>query len=405
VTALGVYGQLFKVPGAAAFCVAGLVARSGGSMMGIGMVLMVEAQYDSYALAGAVAAANAVSWALGAAGISNLVDRFGQRRVMLPAAIISAGSLAGLVVLGSVRAPAWTLFPATIVAGLFAGAPGAMVRSRWNHVLRDARKLHTAFSLESTLDELTFVIGPVAATLLATQVAPAAGLVAPVVLGAGGAVWFYSLRATEPPVGRVAAQRHAEKALLMLPGVAAVALVTVMVGWLFGATDVAVVAATEAWGNQGLSGPVLAAVSLGSAIGGLGYGTRNWVSSTVRRWVVVLALLAAATALLPFAHGALFLAFGGFAAGFTIAPTLVNLNTLIQSLVPAGRLTEGLAWVSCSLGIGVSVGSVLAGQLIESVSYRAGFVTVAAAGAVATVIALFSARPVARAQRGAALRL
>ncbi|MDR2348301.1 MAG: hypothetical protein LBD90_06775 [Bifidobacteriaceae bacterium] len=396
------YTELFKIPGATAFCVAGLVTRSGGSMMGIGLVLMVSAQYGSYALAGGVAAANSVAWAVGAAAISSLVDRHGQRRVMLPAALVSAGSLAALVVLGSVSAPVWTLFPASVVCGGTAGAPGALVRSRWNHVLKDARKLHTAFSLESTLDELTFVVGPVAATLLATQVAPAAGLVAPIILMVAGSFWFYSLTATEPPVaGASRASREPGSAglLLAMPGIATLAAVTVMVGWLFGATDVTVVAATEAWGDKGDAGLVLATVSLGSALGGLGYGSRHWVSSPVRRWVIVLVALTCCTVMMPLARDAWFLAAGGFAAGFTIAPTLINLNTLMQSLAPPARMTEGLAWISCSLGIGVSLGSTLAGQLIDRVSHTAGFVTVVAAGAVASALALISARSVARALR------
>ncbi|MDR2348225.1 MAG: hypothetical protein LBD90_06380 [Bifidobacteriaceae bacterium] len=395
------YAELLKIPGAAAFSAAGLIARSGGSMMGIGLVLMVAAQYDSYSLAGAVAAANAVAWAAGSAGISNLVDRFGQRRVMLPSAMVSAFALAVLVVLGTVRAPVWTLFPAAVIAGAAAGAPGAMVRARWHHVLRDSQKLHTAFSLESTLDELTFVVGPVTATFLATEVAPSAGLVAPVLLSVGGSLWFYSMRATEPPVARSASPDGGpavhDGLLLLMPGVAAVAAVTVMVGWLFGATDVTVVAATEAWGNQSLAGIVLGAVSLGSAIGGLGYGSRNWVSSTTRRWVLMLFLLTASTCFLPLVPGPLVLGLAGFAAGFTIAPTLINLNTLVQSLVPPSRLTEGLAWVGCSLGVGVSLGSTLAGQLIDRISFRAGFATVAAAGLVATALDLVSVRSVARA--------
>jgi MFS family permease len=368
-------------------------------MMGIGLVMMVSAQYKSYGTAGAVTAANSIAWALGAAMISNLVDRYGQRRVMLPGALISASSLAVLVVLGTLKAPVWTLFPAAVISGVTAGAPGALVRSRWNYVLRDARKLHTAFSLESTLDELTFVVGPVAATLLATQVAPAAGLVAPIVLLVSGSFWFYSLRATEPPVNRGGGERRTEGWLLAMPGVVPIAIVTVMVGWLFGAIDVTVVAATEVWGNKTHAGLILAALSLGSAFGGLGYGSRHWVSPTVRRWVIFLTALTATTVMLPLASGATVLAIGGFAAGFTVAPTLINLNTLMQSLVPDARLTEGLAWVSCSLGVGVSLGSTLAGQLIDRVSYVAGFVSVAGAGVLATVFALLSMRVVARAER------
>jgi MFS family permease len=368
-------------------------------MTGIGIVMMVSAQYDSYAWAGAVAASNSIAWAIGAAAISNLVDRFGQRRVMLPGAMISASALAVLVVLGTVQAPVWSLFPASVLCGASAGAPGALVRARWNHALRDKHQLHTAFSLESTLDELTFVVGPVAATFLATQIAPGAGLIAPILLSVPGSLWFYSLRATEPPVTPRRPEAASNRPLLTMPGVLSVAGVTVMVGWLFGATDVTVVAATEAWDAKSAAGIVLGAMSLGSALGGLGYGSRHWVSSTVRRWVLLLALLAASTVVFPFTGTVPILAVFGFITGFMIAPTLINLNTLVQGLVPTGRLTEGLAWVACSLGVGVSLGSTLAGQLIEQVSFRAGFWVVVAAGTTAVILGLVSARSVAGALR------
>ncbi|MDR1190028.1 MAG: MFS transporter [Bifidobacteriaceae bacterium] len=419
------YLELFRIPGAAAFCVAALVARAGGAMIGIGTVVMVSEQYDSYALAGGLSASNVIAWAIGTAVLSNMVDRHGQRRVMLPATMVSAATLAVLVVLGTIRAPAWMLFAPAVISGMTGGAPGALVRARWNLVVRNARQLHTAFSLESTLDELCFVIGPVAATLLGTQVAPAAGLVAPVILGAGGGLWFYSLRATEPPVaarGRVDGIGRAEdlggaggradvggrpgvpgsarrELILLLPGVGAVALVTVMIGLLFGSCDVTVVAATEAWGVKQLSGPVLAAMSLGSAIGGLTYGSRNWVSSVARRWVVCLGLLALACVSVLFAGSPAFLAVAGFAAGLAIAPTLINLNTLMQSLAPTDRLTEGLAWVSTSLGVGVSIGASVSGQLIDQIGYRAGFVAMVAAGFVAAALALLNARSVSRTAR------
>ncbi|MDR0593114.1 MAG: MFS transporter [Bifidobacteriaceae bacterium] len=410
------YFELFKIPGAAAFCGAALVARGGGAMTGIGTVMMVSAVYGSYGLAGVLSAANVIAWAVGTAVLSNLVDRYGQRRVMLPAALTSAGTLAVFVVLGALRAPAWMLFAPAVLSGATGGAPGAMVRARWNWAVRNARQLHTAFSLESTLDELCFVVGPVAATFLATQVAPSAGLIAPVILGAGGALWFYSLRATEPPAGKRGPtggivleggprtlRRRLRSLLggliLMIPGVIAVAVVTVMVGVLFGACDVTVVAATEDWGVKQLSGLVLGAISLGSAIGGLAYGTRNWVSSVARRWVVCLGLLAGACLAVLVATGPVFLALVGFAAGLTIAPTMINLNSLMQSLVPTRRLTEGLAWVGTSLGVGVALGASLAGQLIDKIGYPAGFAVMAAAGFVAAGLALANARSVSRAAR------
>ncbi|MDR2374339.1 MAG: MFS transporter [Bifidobacteriaceae bacterium] len=406
------YLELLRIPGAAAFCGAALVARGGGSMTGIGVVMMVSAQYKSYALAGGVSAANVIAWAAGTAVLSNLVDRHGQRRVMLPSALTSAAALAVLVVLGTLHTPSWTLFVPAVISGATGGAPGALVRARWNMVVKNSRQLHTAFSLESTLDELCFVIGPVTATFLATQVAPSAGLVAPVILGVGGSLWFYSLRSTEPPASRTkrvdgigqgdlagGLEADVRKLLLAMPGVVPVALVTMVVGGLFGVCDVTVVAATEDWGVKELSGVVLGAMSLGSAAGGLAYGSRNWVSSVARRWVILLGALAATCVLVLFADGPTQLGVVGFATGFTVAPTLINLNSLMQSLVPTHRLTEGLAWVGTSMGVGVSVGASLSGQLIDKIGYRAGFVAMVVAGFIAVTLALVSARSVARAAR------
>src|SRR5665811_1849386 len=229
------YREILTIPGAWQFSAAGLLARAGGAMMGIGTVLMVSALYGSYGLAGALAAANGVSWAVGTAVLSNLVDRYGQRRVMYPAVLISAAALTLVVAFALWGLPAWALFPPVIISGVTGGSPGALVRARWNHVITKPAQLHTAYALESTLDELTFVIGPVAATALSTQVHPAAALIAPVVLGLVGAQLFYSQRATEPPPAPhrdPAADRPAllSRLILLVPGVGSVIAVNLLIG-------------------------------------------------------------------------------------------------------------------------------------------------------------------------------
>jgi len=109
------YREILRIPGALKFCAAGLLARSGGAMMGLGIVLMVSALYGSYGLAGALAAAQAVAWAGGTAVLSSLVDRLGQRRVMYPATVVSAIMLAVVVTLAVLRVPAWALFAPVII--------------------------------------------------------------------------------------------------------------------------------------------------------------------------------------------------------------------------------------------------------------------------------------------------
>ncbi|HMQ36599.1 MAG TPA: MFS transporter [Micropruina sp.] len=396
-----VYREILTLPGAWQFSAAGLLARSGGAMMGIGLVLMVSALYGSYGLAGALAASNAVAWALGTAALSNLVDRYGQRRVMYPAAIVSATTLALLVVFAVLQLPAWTLFAPAVVCGATGGAPGALVRARWTHLVADPDQLHTAFSLESTLDEVTFIVGPVVATALSTGVHPAAGLIAPVVLALIGAHLLYGQRATEPPIAPRAhhprRRRFTQRLVLLVPGVGAVVVVNLLIGCVFGSIDVSVVAAATQWGVREASGLVLAVFSLASGLAGFYYGARRWRSPVVSRFLVGVAALCAACVALLGAHSVLLLCIGGVLVGVTVAPTLINGNTLIGSLVTRDRLTEGLSWMGTGIGIGVAIGSSASGQVIDHVGYPGGLATVAAFGVLAALIA-FGGR---RALRGA----
>lgn len=391
------YREILTLPGAWQFSAAGLLARSGGAMMGLGMVLMVSSLYGSYGLAGALAASNAVAWALGTATLSNLVDRYGQRRVMYPAVIVSASALALLVVFAMLQLPAWTLFPPAIVSGATGGAPGALVRARWNHATDDPDRLHTAYALESTLDELTFVIGPVLATALSTGVHPAAGLIAPVVLALVGAHLLYSQHSTEPPVlprtyqgaGRPPLR---SRLVLLMPGVAAVVAVNMLIGCVFGAIDVSVVAAASEWDMRASSGVVLALFSLASGLAGFYYGSRSWGSPLVARFLWGVSAMCAACLTLLLADSVLMLCLVGLVVGLTVAPTLINGNSLIGRLVARERLTEGLAWMGTGIGIGVAIGSSLSGQVIDVAGYHGGFVTVAGFAALAAVIALAGAR-------------
>ena len=396
------YREILRIPGALRFCAAGLVARSGGAMMGLGLVLMVSAIYCSYGLAGAVTAANAVCWALGTAVLSNLVDRFGQRRVMYPAAILSAVFLAITVVLAVMQAPAWTLFAPVMISGATGGAPGALVRARWSYITDNPDHLHAAFSLESTLDEVAYMVGPVVATALSTGVHPAAGLVAPIILGVVGAAWFYSQRATEPPVQKrpPAPEGGAWRQLILLvPGVTAVIVVNLLIGTVFGAIDVSVVAAATEWDARPASGVILAVFSLASAAAGFYYGARRWATPLPRRFMIGVAAMFVATAVLPVANSTWLLATLGVLVGVTVAPTLINGNSLIEKLVHPARLTEGLAWMGTGIGIGASIGSGVAGHVIDLGGYKLGLFSVAAFGALTAIIAFASARVLVRVVR------
>ncbi|GAA0627080.1 hypothetical protein GCM10009547_33300 [Sporichthya brevicatena] len=54
-------------------------------------------------------------------------------------------------------------------------------------------------------------------------------------------------------------------------------------------------------------------------------------------------------------------------AGVPISPTLISGMGLVRSLAPPARLTEGFAWATTGLSVGLMTGSAAAGWLAEHV--------------------------------------
>ncbi len=65
-----------------------------------------------------------------------------------------------------------------------------------------------------------------------------------------------------------------------------------------------------------------------------------------------------------------------FIAGIAIAPTMTNVNTIVQKVVPSARLTEGLTWMSTAMTLGTSMGSAVAGPVIDNYSYHGGYLVI-----------------------------
>src|SRR6201982_2171788 len=197
---LAPYAEVFSVPRAWRVSVAGIIGRMPMSMYGLGTVLLISASTGRYGLAGTVSAAGAIGGALCAPQLGRLTDLFGQRRVLVPVCVTFALAVAGLVLAVTLRAPVWTLFLCGIAGGATMPQTGPMARARWSVLLAGSPRLHTAFSLESVADELCFIVGPAAVTLLATEVFPASGVGAAAPLCVAGTVWFAAQRGTEPVV-------------------------------------------------------------------------------------------------------------------------------------------------------------------------------------------------------------
>ena len=382
---LKTYRSLLSIPHARAFVLAGFVARLSISMRALGAVLMVSELTGSYGLAGAVAAAALLGEAVAAPRLGRLVDRYGQRRVLLLSlAVHSAGTLA-LVISAQLLAPNWMLLATAALSGAAALQVGSLVRARWSALVRDSPALEAAFALESTLDELIFVLGPALVTALALGVAPGAGLLGALVLTTVGSLALGLQRRTEPAPAGVRDQ--SERSAIKTPGLQVLVATFVAAGAIFGTLDVAMVAFTGQVGAPAAAGPLLALVALGSLLAGLTYGARSWRWPLDKRFVASVVVLWGGTVPLVLVPSVAFMAPAATLAGVAIAPTLIAGFTLVQKLVPSGALTEGLNWMITALGVGAAIGAWTAGLIADSAGGATAFSIAVVAGGAAVIVA------------------
>ncbi len=379
------YRTLLGIPGATSFVFAGLLSRLVGSMFNISLILMIQAQYSSWAIAGRVAAIGVFVWALQTVPTARIVDRLGQRVAMWPMVGLHVVGVIIAITTAMLRGPEPVLWLAVVFASL-TGPLGSLTRARWSHLLTKDQEIHAAFSLEGALDETLYIAGPTLATVLATSVHPAAGLVVSTTALLVGMSILLPQTATEPPPRR--GTDGASLGLHVPRPVIAVSLIAMALGLMFGAFDISTVAFADQLGHKSWAGAALGVLSLGSFLGGLWYGSRKWKTPLGHRVVVVSVLVAVGFSLLAVQPNLVLFSAVGFFAGATIAPLLASSDNVIQRSVKKHQLMEGLAWLRIGIGIGVGAGAWLAGALIEAKSARAGLTLAGGAALLVAVTAL-----------------
>jgi MFS family permease len=389
----GGYLELLRTPGAAQFSLAGMVGRAPMAMFGLGTILLIAASTGRYGLAGTIAAAGSVGYALCAPQIARLADRFGQHRVLRPLVAIFGASCAALVTSAELRAPVWALLITGGLAGASMPSLGSMVRARWSAMLGDSAALHSAFALESVVDEMIFVVGPAVVTLLATSFPPAGVLVC-MILSVAGTLLFAAQRGTEPVVQpRIRRETRPDgqrSAVSRLPaaGLATMAPVYLLLGAMFASIDLSTVDFAQRHGHKPLAGFILGTYALGSAIGGLWYGSRAWRAPLERRFSLTLALTVGGVATFWAQPGLISLDLGVLVAGLTISPTLIAGYGLIERQASPERRTEAMTWLSSAISVGVAAGSAATGRIVDNLGPRWGYALAAIFGMLAVTICL-----------------
>jgi MFS family permease len=378
------YRRVFATPRIRPLILATLLARMPIGMGAVGLILFVHGETGSFGSAGVVAGAFTVGIGITGPLLARQIDRRGLRRIIVPAALLTATGLVAVVVLGKAGAGTVPLAAAAAIAGCGTPPVGGVLRQHWPRLVA-ATELETAYALDAVLIEVTFISGPLLAGILAATAGPAVGLAVAAVFGASGSIWFERLLSVRPGEDPDA-ERHWLGALRS-PTLAVLVLAGLPLGACFGALDVVLPAFGAAHGSSALGGPLTAALAGGSAIGGIAYGARPAILGPPSQAAVRLGALMVLTCLpLIFATAVPEMFVFAALAGLCIAPQISVRNNLAIGTLTAGTATEAFTWLALAGTVGASAGSAVVGPLVEAQGWRAGAVVAAAMPALATVV-------------------
>ncbi|WP_073947487.1 MFS transporter [Streptomyces kebangsaanensis] len=374
-----------------------LVGRLPNATAAIAIVLFVRAEGGTYSLAGALAAVYGVANAVGQPVLGRLVDLHGQPRVQLPAALAAALAMTVFALTGI--EPPVLAGTAVAVAGLFAPPLEGGLRALWPAVLRRDDQVHTAYAMDAVAQEIMFTVGPLLVTLCVSLWSAQAALVVLNVLGVLGAL---SVVCSPPSRAWRSAPREAHwLGALRSPGLLALLGAFLFVGVALGSITVAAVPYADEHGGDAVYGWLMAALGLGALVGGAVYGARQWSGAPERRLRVLVALLAVCYLPLTLMPGVVAMVLLAALSGVFLAPCIACAFIIVDRHAPAGTVTEAFSWLVTTITVGASVGTGLAGPVVQTGGALWGFALPGAAGAVSLLVLLATGRalsaPVGRA--------
>jgi len=174
-------------------------------------------------------------------------------------------------------------------------------------------------------------------------------------------------------------------------GALALALAMLGVGIGIGPLDVAVLARTQQEAHPNLAGYLIAALSVGSACGGLVWGHPRHHRPVATQLGTLVAIMTAGTAAAALTPTLPLLALALAVTGAASAPAFIVSFLAADHLAPAAGRTEATTWVATSTNAGIALGAAGAGVISDSINPDTALLAGAAALGL-TAIFVFSTR-------------
>ncbi len=358
------YRKVFALPGVRTLLVLVFFARIPASAAGMVLTLHVAVSLGrGYGAAGAVGAVATIGIALGAPVLGRVVDRYGLRRMLL---ITTAGEATFWVV------ARFLPYPLLLVCGFVGGMlvlPAMSIGRQAIAALVPPDLRRTAYSMDSVSAELSFMVGPAAAVLVATQLSTQTAMLA---LACGLVLVGGALYVVNPAVRSESEKSSARvpRREWLTPRLVGVLIVGAGAVFILAGTEVAIVAQLRHSDELVWTGVVVIVWSAASAVGGLVYGalTRSVRQVTLMAWLGLLTI--------PIGLG------GGtwwtlmlvlVPAAMLCAPTVAATAEEVARLAPPGARGEATGLQSSAFTLGSAAGAPLVGFVVDHTSPGWGF--------------------------------
>lgn len=374
---MGAYLRLARIPGLLSLMAAQLLARLPQGLLSIAVLLHVEHQIGSYTVAGAVVALEGVGQAVSAPIAGRALTVFGVRRVLVIATSFHTLALLLLACLPMSSSLALALGG---LVGISTPPVVPVVRSLFPRIVPES-DLPAVFALDTTAQELIWILGPVLAALFGTTLSTEVGLG----VAAGCALTGTAAMLCNSLIRSLVLPRSVRTVgrALLHPTVGAAMIGTAMMVATFTAMEVGALAKYE--GNGLIAGLALALASAASLVGGITVGSRRLSRATVVCCLATGVVGPLAAGYLPGAP-LFFLAF--FVSGLGFAPALSALHHAVAVDVEERSAPEAFGWLMTAGMLGAALGTFTAGRLVDTAGIGGTFLGATLFGIVAMTVPL-----------------
>jgi len=367
-----------------------VLARLPLGMASLSLLLAIQAQTGNNALAGLVSGLYVLGLGIVAPVVGRGIDRFGPRPLLRLTSVVYPAVMLLLAWSVGSGQPAWIWMLLAVAGGMTLPQITAQMRSAIPKLLPGRPEQQVAFTIDTLVIEVVFMVGPPLAGMFLAIGQPLAATIAAGACGGLGAAWFLRSPAVAcwtPHPGR-AAERSALGALRE-PGLRAILASCLAYALCFGLFEAGIATYCRQLGEAEHTGWVLGLTSITSATGVLLYGSREWRTSLARHYHLGMLATGALVLLCALADDLVSLYLLAALASTPMATVLATQNMLVVRVAPAGRVAECYTWVGTALLFGVSAGLAAGGALSGTDSAP---LAIAAAGVSALLAALAGTR-------------